>query len=63
MIIHSYTGGWSTMQQDVNTILNLQHDAMAGLYVTDLDGYGNFPSNWTGFVSEVQVVVEANEAG
>jgi len=51
------------MQQDVNTILNLQHDAMAGLYVTDLDGYGNFPSNWTGFVSEVQVVVEANEAG
>ncbi|KXL46180.1 hypothetical protein M433DRAFT_149440 [Acidomyces richmondensis BFW] len=62
MIIHSYTSGWSTMQQDVNTILSLQHDAMAGLYISNLDGYSNFPSNWTGFVAEVQTVVGANKA-
>jgi len=62
MILHDYTDGASIMQRDVNTILNEKNDAMAGLYITDLGIYSEFPTNWMGFVSEVQTVVNLNRA-
>jgi hypothetical protein len=49
MTIHTYTGGSSTLQRDVNTILNVSNDAMAGLYITDLDEYDKIPDIWTEF--------------
>lgn len=60
MILYNYTDGSSILHRDVNTILSVKNDAMAGLYITDTDLYSQFPSNWTGFVSEVAAVVKAN---
>ncbi|KAF2764262.1 hypothetical protein EJ03DRAFT_321482 [Teratosphaeria nubilosa] len=60
MIIHSYTDGADIVARDVNTILNVTNDAMAGLYITDLDVYSEFPTNWMGFVGQVAKVVEKN---
>ncbi|KAK0939620.1 hypothetical protein LTR29_008746 [Friedmanniomyces endolithicus] len=62
LILYNYTDGSSIMQRDVNTILGVTHDAMAGLYITDLDVYNRFPTNFTGFVSLVNAVNKANKA-
>ena len=62
MIIHNYADGPSIVRRDVDTILSFQKDAMAGLYITDLDIYSAFPTNFTGFVSEVAAVIGANAA-
>jgi len=63
MIIHDYTSDASVLQRDVKTILSSRHDAMAGLYVTDLSIYSKFPTNWLQLVGDMQTVVNANKAG
>ncbi|TKA38988.1 hypothetical protein B0A55_13797 [Friedmanniomyces simplex] len=62
MILYDYTDGPAVLERDVGTILGVQRDAMAGLYVTDLGVFDRFPTNFTGFVGEVARVVEANMA-
>ncbi|KAI9762868.1 MAG: hypothetical protein M4579_000221 [Chaenotheca gracillima] len=66
LIVHTYTDGNSILSSDVDTILNLDHDAIAALFVTDLtvaqNPYGSFGSNWNAFVRDVATVVAANQA-
>lgn len=60
MIIHSYTDGEEVLRRDVDTILNRRHDAMAGVFISDLNVYNRFPENWEAFVDAVETVMEAN---
>ncbi|MCJ1312754.1 hypothetical protein MMC25_006430 [Agyrium rufum] len=60
LIIYNYDGGSVILQRDVNTILDLAHDAIAGLYVDPTASYLNFRANWSSFVSDVFAVVRAN---
>ena len=60
LIIYGYTDGAEVLQRDVNTILSVQNDAIAGLYITDQNGYSAFPGNFATFVSDVAAVVKAN---
>ncbi|TKA79115.1 hypothetical protein B0A55_02408 [Friedmanniomyces simplex] len=62
VILYDYSDGPAVLERDVGTLLGVQRDAMAGLYVTDLGVYDRFPTNFTGFVGEVARVVEANMA-
>lgn len=61
MIIHTYTNDATAEQKDVDTILNLNHDAMAGLYISPEYTYSAFPSNWNDFVGYVATVAKANQ--
>ncbi|KAK3109787.1 hypothetical protein LTR53_016575 [Teratosphaeriaceae sp. CCFEE 6253] len=61
MILHTYTDGPAILRRDVQTILGVERDAMAGLYITDLDVYNKLPTNFTGFVGEVAAVVADNK--
>lgn len=64
MIIHTYTDNIATEQRDVNTIMNINNDAIAGLFITDLtvaqNPYGTFPTNWTQFTQAMAMVVKGN---
>ena len=62
MILYDYTDGSNILQRDVNTILNQQKDAMAGLYITNSDVYSSFGNNWNAFVDQVAAVVQTNMA-
>lgn len=62
MILHDYSDGSDILQRDVETILSAERDAMAGLYITDLDVYSAFGNNWDEFVGQMAKVVEANKA-
>ncbi|KAK4913680.1 hypothetical protein LTR49_018014 [Elasticomyces elasticus] len=62
IILHDYASGPTILERDVSTILSTTRDAMAGLYITDLDVYNKLPTNFTGFAREVAKVVAANTA-
>ncbi|KAK5696717.1 hypothetical protein LTR97_008021 [Elasticomyces elasticus] len=62
IILHDYASGPAILERDVSTILSTGRDAMAGLYITDLDVYNKLPTNFTGFAEEVAKVVAANAA-
>ncbi|KAK3624536.1 hypothetical protein LTR56_020976 [Elasticomyces elasticus] len=62
IILHDYASGPAILERDVSTILSTGRDAMAGLYITDLDVYNKLPTNFTGFAEEVAMVVAANAA-
>ena len=62
MIIHDYVEGSKQLREDVATILSFEQDAMAGLYITDLSVYSEFPTDFMCLVGDVAKVVEANKA-
>ena len=62
LLIYSYSESTATLQSDVNTILSNQHDAIAGLFLSNKNGYEAFGTNLNAFVSAVAKVVNANNA-
>ncbi|WPH02251.1 Hypothetical protein R9X50_00510700 [Acrodontium crateriforme] len=62
MLIYSHTTNSTIVKRDVQTIQRIQQDAIAGLYISDLNTYTKFPTNFTGFVAEVAAVVASNNA-
>lgn len=67
LIIHSYTDDGTVEARDITTIMSVQNDAMAGLFITDIPAsqnpYGSFPTAWTQFCANMSKVVSRNAAG
>ncbi|MCJ1264690.1 hypothetical protein MMC22_004564 [Lobaria immixta] len=53
LIIHTYQSNLQTEEKDVDTIIDIDHDGIAGVFITERigtqnqDPYGAFPAKWT----------------
>lgn len=67
LVIHSYTDPVANVYNDVNTIISHNHDAIAGLFITNIkaalaDPYASFSNIWSNFTDDMASVAKANAA-
>ena len=69
LLIHSYTDPASNVYKDVNTIISLNNDAIAGLFISSIepsdisDPYIAFSPLWPTFTADMFNVTKANAGG